>query len=167
MQLFMVIIAACLQLFKMLHRLSMHLFGQLVLVNIRRASPQVNAWRGYAFELVCLLHAEQVKAALGISVIASDICSWRSRRSSPAAQVDLVIDRADGTIDLCEMKWSEKEFSITKRYDAELRDKAVSFGSETATRKALHLVLVASSGMARNAYANDVQAVITADDLFA
>ena len=132
----------------------------------RHQSSQVNSWRGYAFELVCLLHSGQIKTALGIAVIASDMCSWRSKGHDPAAQIDLVIDRSDGIIDLCEMKWAGREYSITKSYSAKLRDKMDVFAAETNTRKALRLVLVTPFGLKANAYANDVQAAIAADDLF-
>ena len=130
-------------------------------------SPRVNAWRGYAFELVCLLHERQIRNALGIAAISSDICSWRSRSTDPGAQVDLVVDRADGIIDLCEMKWSRGDYAITKAYDAQLRNKLVAFADETGTRKALHLALVTPYGVKDNMYKHDIQAEIVGDDLFA
>ena len=104
---------------------------------------------------------------MGIAVIASDICSWRSRESEPGAQIDLVIDRADGIIDLCEMKFGQEPYEITRSYDAALRHKVACFATETGTRKALHLTLVSPYGVKRNAYWGNVQAEITADDLFA
>lgn len=130
-------------------------------------SPRLNAWRGYAFELVCLLHERQILQALGIGAISSDVCSWRSQTHDPGAQVDLVIDRADGIINLCEMKWSGDEFAITKSYDRLLRGKLAAFADETSTRKALHLTMVTPHGVRRNAYWGSVQSEVVGDDLFA
>lgn len=133
--------------------------------NVR--SAKVNGWRGYAFELVCLLHEPQLLQALGIGAIASDVSSWRSAAGDPGAQVDLVIDRADGIINLCEMKWAEGEYAINKSYDLQLRNKLAVFTEETKTRKALHLTFVTPNGLKQNAYRGDVQSEVTGEDLFA
>lgn len=130
-------------------------------------SGVVHAWEGYAFELVALLHLEQIRSTLGIAGVAYDASSWRSSTSDPGLQIDLVVDRADGIINLCEMKFSREPFEITKAYDAALRHKLTSFLRETGTRKSLHLTMVSPYGVKRNAYWQDVQAEITADDLFA
>lgn len=71
--------------------------------------PRHTAWRGHAFELVCLLHAAQMKRALGISGMQTSECAWRSTKSSPAAQIDLLIDRRDDVINVCEMKFARGE----------------------------------------------------------
>ena len=130
-------------------------------------TSRVNAWRGYAFELVCLLHERQIRQALGIAAVSADVCSWRSQDSDPGAQVDLVIDRADGIINLCELKWSQGEYAINKAYDLQLRNKLVAFSQETRTKKALHLTMVTPFGVKRNAYHGVLQSEITADALFA
>ena len=130
-------------------------------------SGRVHAWEGYAFELVALLHLDQIRATLGIAGVAYDASTWRSAKSNPGAQVDLVLDRNDGIINLCEMKFAREPYQITKAYDEMLRHKTAAFRDETKTRKALHLTLVSPYGVKRNAYWQDVQAVIAADDLFA
>lgn len=127
---------------------------------------RVNSWEGHAFELVCLLHADQLKAALGISGVSCSAVAWRSQKSDPGAQVDLVLDRADGIMNLCEMKFSREPYEISKSYDAALRHKVTAYAAETGTRKALHTTLVSPFGVKRNAYWNSIQAEITADDLF-
>ena len=132
----------------------------------RYLGGQANAWQGYAFELVCLLHVEQIRAALGVAGVSHAVSSWRSKSSDPGAQIDLVLDRADGVINLCEMKFAREPYAVTKAYDATLMHKLSSFANETRSRKALHLTLVSPCGAARNAYANDLQAVIDADGLF-
>lgn len=130
-------------------------------------SPRLNAWRGYAFELICLIHVRQIRHALGISAISADVSSWRSAEADSGAQIDLVIDRADRIIDLCEMKWSSAEFVIDKAYDRKLRERREAFLRETKSRKGARLVLVTPYGVRRNAYSGTVQAEVTAEDLFA
>lgn len=130
-------------------------------------SPGYYAWRGMAFELVCLLHVPQIKAALGITGVASSESAWRGAGATSGAQVDLVIDRADGIVNLCEMKFSDRELAIDKALDAELRSKAEAFSCETGTRKAVHITMVTSSGLVQNRYRESVQNELTVDDLFA
>lgn len=127
---------------------------------------RINTWEGYAFELVCLLHVGQIRTSLGVSGVSYDASAWRSRKSDPAAQIDLVLDRADGIINLCEMKFCKETYEITKSYDGALRHKVTSFARETRTPKALHLTLVSPHGVKRNKYWGTVQAEITGDDLF-
>jgi AAA+ ATPase superfamily predicted ATPase len=131
-----------------------------------RESSAFRSWSGYAFEQVCLAHTKQIKRALGISGIITNTSSWNSETSDPGAQIDLVIDRGDGTISLCEMKYSETEYVIDKHTDANLRHKRQTFIAETKTRKAVHLVLVTSVGLKRNAYSDTVQYAVAAGDLF-
>jgi hypothetical protein len=124
------------------------------------------AWSGYAFELVCLLHVAGVKAALGITGINTGISSWRGEAGGKAAQIDLVIDRADGVINLCEMKYSKEEYAISRQYDEELRRKRAVFVASTGTRKALFQTIVTTYGLVPGAYSGNVQSVITMDSLF-
>jgi hypothetical protein len=129
-------------------------------------SGQINAWSGYAFEQVCLSHVRQIKIALGISGISSSVYSWRSKTAEPGAQIDLVIDRRDGIINLCEMKYSNHEYTITKKYDAELRHRQSAFYQETKTRKTLHNTFVTTYGISHNEYWGNIQSEVTMDDLF-
>ena len=125
-----------------------------------------NAWSGYAYELVCLAHIKQIKKALGISGIGTNVASWRSAAASKGAQIDLVIDRADNVINLCEIKYSDAEFCIDKNYDEILRNKRNAFVTGTKTRKAIHQTMITTYGLAHNEYWGGVQSEITFDDLF-
>ena len=129
-------------------------------------SPSLSAWKGYAFEQVCLSHSEQIKQALGLTAISTEMSSWRSKRSSPGAQIDLLIDRKDGIINLCEMKYSKAEYTISAKEEAQLRNKIVVFESETRTKKAVHLTMVTTYGISGNSHAGIVQSEVTLDDLF-
>ena len=129
-------------------------------------TPRLIAWRGYAFEQLCFKHIDQIKRALGISGIAADIFSWKSRISDPGAQVDLVISRADRIVNLCEIKFAKYEFEIKKDYAEKLRNKAFAFGNETGANAATRLTFVTTYGVKRNAYSNMVQSEVLLDDLF-
>jgi AAA+ ATPase superfamily predicted ATPase len=124
------------------------------------------AWSGYAFELVCLMHEEQIKHKLGISGVLTHTASWRSLNVSPGAQIDLVIDRNDHVINLCEMKYVRDEFVIDRKYDKTLRDRKDTFARETKTRKAIHLTLITTFGVKRNGYYGLIQSEVKMDDLF-
>jgi AAA+ ATPase superfamily predicted ATPase len=129
-------------------------------------SPKYKAWSGYAFEQVCLAHITEIKHALGISGIETQASSWKSGMSGNGAQIDLVIDRKDGIINLCEMKFSISPFIIDKKYDAILRNKVGVFKTETATRKSIFITLITTFGLQTNAYSGNVQNDFMMDILF-
>lgn len=126
----------------------------------QRGSPRWRAWSGYAFESLCLKHADRIKAALGISGVLTSESPWRQAgsRDLPGAQVDLLIDRADDTINLCEMKFTDAEFTIDKSYAEQLRRKREAFRSATGTRKNLFITFVTTYGVADNAHARELVA---------
>ncbi|MBC7863667.1 MAG: AAA family ATPase [Bacteroidia bacterium] len=130
-------------------------------------SPRYRAWSGYAFEQACLCHLQKIKQGLGISGIETQVSSWRSEASATGAQIDLLIDRRDQVINLCEMKFSINPFIIDKKYDAELRNKIGSFKNETQTRKSVFLTLITTFGLQQNAYSGNVQNDLKMDILFA
>lgn len=133
-------------------------------------TPSWLAWSGYGFENLCLKHVAQIKAALGVAGVQTNASSWRHRAQTAqdrGAQIDLVIDRRDGVINLCEMKFSEGAFVIDKRYAGELRNKRDVFRRVTATRKALFLTMVTSRGLEANELSSElIQNAVTADALF-
>lgn len=133
----------------------------------------VNPWHGYAFEQVCLLHTEQIRKALGISGILCNVCSWSYRQHvdedgiiHKGSQVDLVLERGDKTINLCEMKYSKAKYSITKDYLFLMNDRRETFRTVTKTRHNLLLTMITTLGIDHNAAWNDIQGEVTLDDLF-
>lgn len=116
-------------------------------------SPKYRIWSGYAFEQVCLYHLSQIKHALGISGVQTSVSAWRSKSKTEGAQIDLVIDRRDQVINLCEMKYSINPFTIDNKYAEELRDKTGVFKSETNTRKSVFLTMITTFGLKTNSYA--------------
>ena len=90
----------------------------------------------------------------------------RFRQRHFGTQIDLVIDRNDRVINLCEMKYSTFDYTITKEYDRKLKEKVSDFKTVTRTRRAIHLTMITTYSLKRNAYSAHVQSVVTAEDLF-
>ena len=130
-------------------------------------TPAYYAWRGNAFEIACLCHIQQLKHAIGISAVQAECFPWMSSESDPGVQVDLVIERADKVTNLCEMKYTDGEFSIDKECEEDLRRKRQVFQSESGTGNAVLLTMVSAYGLKENAHSWDIVATVTADDLFA
>jgi AAA+ ATPase superfamily predicted ATPase len=130
-------------------------------------------WEGYAFEQLCLHHIPQIKQKLRIGGVLTDVCSWQCKpftdadgNSYKGTQIDLLIDRRDGIIDVCEMKFSNSNFMINSAYDERLRDRLATFRVLTKTKKALHLVIITTYGLVSNKYSGDIQSTVLLDDLF-
>ncbi|MCB0736472.1 MAG: AAA family ATPase [Bacteroidetes bacterium] len=128
-------------------------------------SQSFAAWSGLSFESICLKHVSQLKNALGISAIYSQNASW----SGNNAQIDLLIDRADNVITVCEMKFYNQEYTMTKKYADELRAKLFEFKQNALpAKKILFLCMVTTYGIKTNKYSlEQVQNQVKADDLFA
>ena len=129
-------------------------------------SAKYRNWAGHSFESLCLSHIKKIKAALGIAAVSTNIANWRSKDAETGAEIDLLIDRRDNVINICEIKYSEKEFTIDKSYSDNLRNKKATFSEETKTRKALHLTMITTYGVKHNEYWNNVQSEVLLDDLF-
>ena len=124
------------------------------------------AWSGYAFEQVCMAHLPQIKRKLGIAGVLTNTTSWRSSEADNGAQIDLLIERNDKIINLCEMKFVQEQFVIDKKQDENLRNKRAAFKHETKTRKAVHLTMITTYGVKHNEYRNNIQSEVTMDNLF-
>jgi hypothetical protein len=124
------------------------------------------AWAGYSFELLCQTHISQIKRALSIGGVVSYTSGWRSKDAENGAQIDFLIDRNDNIINLCEMKYSTKQFVITKTFDENLRNKRSVFIEETNTKKSVHITMITTYGVKRNEYRNNIQSEVLLDDLF-
>ena len=127
-----------------------------------------SVWEGLAFERVCLQHSQQIKHALGISGVSTSESEWRCppTEGRRGAQIDLVIERADHVVNLCEMKFASGEYEIKSDEAENLREKIESFKNATRTRSACHLTFVTTYGVKRNANSGLVQSEVTLDDLF-
>ena len=129
-------------------------------------NPSKKNWAGQTFEQVCKDHIAQVKKAIGISAVLTDISSWNGVSEAGKAQIDLVIDRRDRVANICEIKFSINEIAIDKDYEDKLRKKLTVFREATKTRKALQLVMITTYGVRQNSHSGIVQSQVTLDDLF-
>ena len=129
-------------------------------------SAKLNIWRGFAFENLCFCHIPQIKRALGIQGVQTEVLPWHSEQKEGGAQTDIIIDRADRLINICEMKFYNTDFTIDKNYDAVLINKLATFVEETKVRKAPIMTLITTFGLKYNEYSGRFQSVITLDDLF-
>jgi hypothetical protein len=129
-------------------------------------SPTHRVWSGYAFEQLCLAHLPQLKNSLGISGVRTNAFSWLSKNTENRTQIDLLIDRNDAVINLCEMKFSINEFSIDKKYSETLRNRIGIFKAETNTRKSVFLTMITTFGVSKNEYSDLIQSEIKLADMF-
>ena len=130
------------------------------------SDPAHRAWCGYAFERLCMAHTGQIKQKLGISGVITDVYAFRSSAIRGGAQIDMVIDRRDDTINLCECKFVNAAYTITSGDAADLERKKDVFLRETGTKKSIHMTMITANGLVQNAYRNEIQAEIVLDDLF-
>ena len=130
-------------------------------------NPAKSSWAGQTFEQVCKDHINQVKKAIGISAVLTDISSWNGISETGKAQIDLVIDRRDRITNICEIKFSVGEFAIDKDYEDKLRKKMQVFREANKSPKALQLVMITTYGVRQNSHSGIMQSQVKMDDLFA
>ena len=131
-------------------------------------TPAYNAWCGLSFERVCLLHTRQIKVALGISGVMANIFSWHTRGNDehPGVQIDLLIDRADNVVNVCEMKYAPDGYQMTSRAYADIKTKMSVLRQYMPAKKFISPVLITSNGVKRNAYSDEIYDKVSADQLF-
>ena len=129
-------------------------------------SVRLNTWRGYAFEELCFAHIPQIKRALGIAGVSTTEFSWIVETADRKQQMDMLIDRTDNVVNLCEIKFYGDAFTIDRQYDALLRSRTQTLTDHLPRKKTVHLTFLASYGLKQNEYSSQVQSVVTLDDLF-
>jgi AAA+ ATPase superfamily predicted ATPase len=129
------------------------------------------SWSGFAFESVCQKHVLQIKKALGIEGVLTQVSSWRYRpekgNNSGGAQIDLMLDRQDRCINICEIKFATDEFKIDKKYAGEIDHKVNTFRRESKTKKTLFLTMITTYGTKQDVnYIGRIQSEVKMNDLF-
>jgi hypothetical protein len=124
-------------------------------------------WSGFTFETICIKHIEQIKEALKIRGIHSISGSWISKKEAENVQIDLLIDRDDRVINLCEMKFYNEPFQIDKKMAENIQKKVSVFSSETKTNKNIFITFISTYGLKSNIYSTQyIQNELTLTDLF-
>jgi hypothetical protein len=133
-------------------------------------TPEWYAWAGYAFEAVCYKHISAIRQrlALGVTALAS---SWRfsPTKGTPehGAQIDLLFDRKDGAITLCEIKYTNEPFALTKEHWEALNRKIKVFTEKTQTKKQIFLALISANGIKPTLYSEEfISGLVILEDLF-
>ena len=132
-------------------------------------TPKYNSWAGYCFEGICLKHINQIIKGLGLSAIMTSASQWSyyPKTDDDGAQIDIVIDRADGCINLIELKLYNSIFRISKEYAEKLRRKKEIFREQTQTKKSLFTTFISVYGVIEDAnYFSSVDNQLTLDTLF-
>ena len=133
------------------------------------SSPIQHNWRGLSFEMLCLQHGEAIRKALGVGGVHVGMSAWRHVGDAvypQGAQIDLLIDRSDNVINVCEMKYSAAAYALDKKEADRLVTRMETFRVVSKTKKALHLTLVTPGGVVHNSYWHRIQSTVTLDDLF-
>lgn len=127
----------------------------------------VTSWRGIAFENVCLNHIAQIKTALGIPAVSTSVSAWRKKGDADVegCQIDLIIDRADNIVNMCEMKFYGDNFKVNKDYYMKLINRQGLLETQIDKKKVVREVLVTTYGLDRNEYSGIFTNVVTMEDL--
>ena len=166
----------CLFYFKFMHNKGAFLDNHWVKM---QTTAEYESWCGHAFEIVCLHHINEIVKALGIDGCINTPCSWSYRPTTKVladeeadedlkhgTQIGLLIDRSDRSISICEMKYCNGEYEISKAYDAHLVHRLKVFKKVTKTTKTLIPTFVTPHGLYNNMYARKMNRQVTGNDLF-
>jgi DNA-binding MarR family transcriptional regulator len=136
-------------------------------MKVQRRQPY-KIWSGFSFETICIKHVEQIKEALKIGGIHSTHGSWIQKKAKQGAQIDLLIDRDDNVINLCEMKFYAVPFTMDKKCASDIAKKTDAFCESTKTKKSIYTTFITAYGVTPNGYSRQhIQNELTMDDLFA
>jgi hypothetical protein len=132
--------------------------------------PSRRVWAGLTFEQLCRDHVAQIKKKLGIAGVLSEEYIWFSKGNDelgiPGAQIDLLIERRDRIINICEIKFASDEYVIDKDYDMKLRNKIETFRKLTSNKSGLQLTMITTYGVKANKYSSIAGSQVTLEDLF-
>lgn len=130
----------------------------------------VESWQGFTFELLCLMHIRQIRNALGIGAVPTEVSAWYEKAdkttTTPGSQIDLIIERADRVIHLCEIKFSQGKFRITADYEQRLRDRMELFREKNRTTKSLVNTFITTYGVADGIHSSIVGDEVDLDGLY-
>lgn len=131
-------------------------------------APGINSWRGIAFEEVCLCHLPQLKSALGISGVGVDASPWtlRGTEEQEGMQIDLILERQDRVVNLCEMKFSVSEYDVDKTYEMKLRSRLQTIQQMVNRRQNVQMTLITTFGLKHGIHSGIFQQTVCIDELF-
>lgn len=129
-------------------------------------SSNVKVWYGLTFEKVCRAHINEIKQALGIASVSAEYYSWKSKKLEEGAQIDIIIDRADNIINLCEVKYCDHEYQLDKEEFFKIAHRIEAFQTETETTSSIIPTMITTFGLSKGMYSDQIPVQLTLDDLF-
>ena len=130
-------------------------------------SASISSWRGFAFENVCFNHIEQIKFALGIPAVISETSAWSKKEDdTDGVQIDLLINRNDNVINMCEIKFYSGPYKVNKEYYAKILQRQAILSEKVPPKISIHSTLVTTFELVSNEYSRAFTNTITMDDLF-
>jgi hypothetical protein len=127
-----------------------------------QGTSKLNAWAGFTFEQVCIYHSRQLLKALEIGGIETNVFPLKM----PEAQIDIVIERGDRAVNICEVKFSDSEYIINKDYSNVLRRKKTAYKTLYGQNKTIFLTMITTFGVKENMYSTMADNQLTLEDLF-
>ena len=131
-----------------------------------QGTPTVNTWHGLAYERVCMAHVAQLKKALGIANVVTESYMGLVIDGESKSQIDLIIERADKMINLCEIKYCEAEYHLSQEEYLKINRRVEAFRNCTQTHFGIVPTLITTFGLAHGMYADNIYASVQLDDLF-
>jgi len=129
-------------------------------------TPEINTWMGLSFESIVLNHIDAIKQALRIAGVSTLHYAWRSKTTTPAAQIDLVIERSDQIVNICEVKYCAEEYDLQKDEYDKLLHRCTAFHQETALRHTTWPTMISTFGLKNNCYSQLIPSHVKLKDLF-
>ena len=129
-------------------------------------TPEINSWHGLAFERICKSHISQIKNALGIASVSTEHYTWRSNKSEKGAQIDVVIDRADNIINICEVKYCDDLYYLDKDEFLKIQNRINTFKEVTKTRSSIIPTMITTFGMKKGMYSDQIIVKLDMNSLF-
>ena len=133
-------------------------------------TPKYNSWAGFAFENICFTHINQVRDALKLEKIPCDISSWRyvpKSKKENGCQIDLLFDRRDGAVTICEIKYSDRKYIVNKEYAKNILNKTNVFEQNQKKEKKIFFAMITTNGVKENSWSKDlVDNEVMLSDLF-
>lgn len=142
-------------------------FSKVSWLNLR-ATPGWKSWAGYTFETICMKHIDQIRATLGLEGLVNAY-TWKyaGKKDEKGAQIDLLFDRPDDSITICEIKYTDEPFKMDKEYNKNIQNKIDVYRKITKTKKQIFLAFIAAAGIKNTVYSEEyVSQVITLNELF-
>ncbi len=131
-------------------------------------TPTYHTWCGLAFERVCLLHTRQINMPLAFPASLLIFYSWHVKKNDEhsGAQIDLIIDRADNVINICEIKYAPAGYSLTDSELKKIHNRLSIFDLYIPRSKVAHPILITSNGVLQNSNSFEIPIQVTGDQLF-